>query len=88
LTGLRATVYHTVRKGETLGGIACRYGTSIGKICALNGISRKKILGIGSRLVIRKFHTAEQVSAPDVKTIVDSIEVRNQKSSQADSSGF
>ena len=36
----RKSVYHTIRKGETLGHIATRYKTTITKLCQLNGISR------------------------------------------------
>ena len=45
--------YHRVRKGQTLGHIAGRYGMGINELCRLNGISRKSILRIGQRLRIR-----------------------------------
>ena len=45
--------YHRVRKGQTLGHIAGRYGMGISELCRLNGISRKSILRIGQRLRIR-----------------------------------
>lgn len=54
LTGLRETVFHTIRKGDYLGKIARKYGTSIRSLCALNGISRKSILRIGNRILVRK----------------------------------
>ncbi len=50
---LSAIKFHRVRSGNTLGHIAGKYGTSISKICRLNGISRNKILQIGERLRVR-----------------------------------
>lgn len=46
-------VYYRVKKGDTLGGIARKYGTSVNIICKLNGISSKKVLRIGQRLRVR-----------------------------------
>jgi murein DD-endopeptidase MepM/ murein hydrolase activator NlpD len=54
LTELRKTVYYTVRKGDNLGGIAKRYGTTVNNLCRLNGITAKTILSIGRKLVIRR----------------------------------
>ena len=46
-------VYNTVKKGDTLGAIARKYGTTVNAICKLNGISSKKVLRIGQRLRVR-----------------------------------
>ncbi|MCF0177521.1 MAG: peptidoglycan DD-metalloendopeptidase family protein [Bacteroidales bacterium] len=46
-------IIHTVRSGDTLGRIASKYGTTVSKICSLNGISSKKTLRIGERLIVR-----------------------------------
>jgi murein DD-endopeptidase MepM/ murein hydrolase activator NlpD len=45
--------YHAVRKGDTLSGIARRYGTSVNKLCYLNGIRQNKILQIGEKIRVR-----------------------------------
>lgn len=45
--------YHTVKSGDTLGGIAVKYGTTITKICSLNGISRNKTLRVGQKLRVK-----------------------------------
>lgn len=45
--------YYKVRRGDTLGGIAIRYGTTITRICRLNGIRRNSIIRIGQTLRIR-----------------------------------
>lgn len=49
----RAQQYHTIRRGDTLSGLAVKYHTSIGKICQLNGISKNKTLQVGKRLRVR-----------------------------------
>lgn len=45
--------YHTVRKGDTLYGIAKRYGTSVSKVQAANGI-KGSIIRPGQKLKIPK----------------------------------
>lgn len=47
------TKYHRIRSGDTLSGIARKYGTSVSKICALNGIRPTTILKIGRSLRVR-----------------------------------
>jgi membrane-bound lytic murein transglycosylase D len=48
----RAAVYHTVKSGETLGGIAKRYKTTTQTVMRLNGL-RKSIIIPGQRLVVK-----------------------------------
>lgn len=48
-----AAQYHTIRSGDTLGAIAIRYGTTVSKICQLNGISRNTVLRIGRKLRVK-----------------------------------
>ncbi len=43
---------HTVARGETLGGIAIRYGVRSADIAAANGISNRNLIRIGQRLQI------------------------------------
>ena len=45
--------YCRIRRGDCLSIIARRYGTSISRICRLNGISRRTILRVGRRLRVR-----------------------------------
>ncbi|MDR3011866.1 MAG: peptidoglycan DD-metalloendopeptidase family protein [Chitinispirillales bacterium] len=54
LTVQRQTLVHTVRRGETLGSIARRYGTTVNNLCRLNGITSRTIIRPGQRLVIRR----------------------------------
>lgn len=43
---------HVIRSGETLSGIAKRYGVTVDGIVQANGINRKKPIQVGQRLVI------------------------------------
>lgn len=46
-------VYYTVKKGDNLGKIAKKHGTTVKKICQLNGIRQNKKLQIGQRLRVK-----------------------------------
>ena len=48
-----ARKYHKVRQGDTLSGIAKKYGTTVKKLCALNGIKESKVLQIGMKIRVR-----------------------------------
>lgn len=43
-------VYHRVKSGDTLGAIAVKYGTTVSKLCQLNGITRTTTLKLGRSL--------------------------------------
>ena len=45
--------YHKVRSGDTLSGIAKKYGTTVKALCRLNGIKETKILQIGQKIRVR-----------------------------------
>ncbi len=44
---------HVIRRGDTLGAIARRYGTTVNRICKLNGIRANTTLRLGRRLRIK-----------------------------------
>lgn len=46
-------VYHTVKRGDTLGKIARKYGTTVNNICRLNGIRANKVLRIGQKIRVK-----------------------------------
>ena len=50
--GAQAGRIHVVQRGETLYGIARRYGVSLDAICAANGIADARRIYVGQRLVI------------------------------------
>lgn len=43
-------VYHRIKSGDTLGAIAVKYGTSVRKLCELNGITKTTMLRLGRSL--------------------------------------
>ncbi len=45
-------IYHKVRSGETLGGIAMKYRVSLNSLLRWNGLTKKSIIRPGQRLVI------------------------------------
>ena len=47
-------VTHRVRSGDTLSGIARRYGVTISQLVAWNDISKNSVLRVGQRLVVRR----------------------------------
>lgn len=46
-------VYHKIKSGDTLGAIARKYGTTVRRVCQLNGINEKKLLQIGKSLRVK-----------------------------------
>lgn len=48
-----AMKYHKVRQGDTLSGIAKKYGTSVKALCRLNNIKETKILQIGQKIRVK-----------------------------------
>lgn len=40
-------VYHRIKSGDTLGALAARYGTTVSKLCEMNGISKTTVLKLG-----------------------------------------
>ena len=45
--------YYTVQSGDTLSGIAAKYGTSYQKVAQLNGISNPNVIYVGQRLRVK-----------------------------------
>ena len=45
--------YYTVRRGDTLSGIAVKNGTTITRLCQLNGLRRNSIIRTGQRLRLK-----------------------------------
>ena len=53
VTTARSTAYHKVKRGDTLGSIARRYGVTVSQLTRLNGISTRSILKIGQNLRVK-----------------------------------
>lgn len=47
------SMYYKVKSGDTLSKIAKRHGTTVAKLCKLNGISQNKVLRVGERLRVK-----------------------------------
>ena len=49
-----AMKYHTIKSGDTLSGIAHRYGTTVSKICSLNpGLKATTVLSLGRKIRVK-----------------------------------
>jgi LysM repeat protein len=48
-----AMKYHKIKSGDTLSGIAKKYGTTVKRLCQLNQIKENKVLQIGKKLRVR-----------------------------------
>lgn len=53
LAGASSSVYYTVKAGDTLSGIAQKYGTTYQKIAQMNGIANPNVIGVGQRLRVK-----------------------------------
>ncbi|MDR2917133.1 MAG: peptidoglycan DD-metalloendopeptidase family protein [Tannerella sp.] len=67
-TSENAIAVHRVRKGETLGAIANKYGTSVTELCRLNGISKTSTLSIGQSIRFRAKQVTVEASPNAIKT--------------------
>lgn len=47
-------LYHTIKSGDTLGGLARKYGTTVTKLCKMNGIKSNTVLRIGKKIIVRE----------------------------------
>lgn len=52
-TSASGAKYHTVRSGDNLSQIAAANGTTVDKLCSLNGLSRTSVLQIGQKIRIK-----------------------------------
>jgi len=59
-----ATVFYRVRSGDTLGGIALRYGVSVGALADLNHRALSAPLWVGTRLALPPGTIVAQLEAP------------------------
>ena len=51
--GGSGAVYYTVRSGDTLSGIAAKYGTTYQKIAQMNGIANPNKIYVGQKLRVK-----------------------------------
>jgi murein DD-endopeptidase MepM/ murein hydrolase activator NlpD len=53
IISMKDAAYHKIRPGDTLSGISAKYGTSVARICQLNGMSKNTVLHVGKSLRVR-----------------------------------
>ena len=51
-SAINGSKYHTVKKGETLSGIAKKYGTTVDKLVSANGIKNPNLIYVGQRIKV------------------------------------
>ncbi len=49
----KSAKYYTIKNGDTLGGLAVKYHTSVKQICSINGIKASKTLKLGSKIRVK-----------------------------------
>lgn len=47
-------LYHTIKSGDTLGGLAKKYGTTVTRLCKMNNIKSSTVLRIGRKIIVRE----------------------------------
>ena len=52
-SGASSAQYYTVQSGDTLSGIAAKYGTTYQKVALLNGLSNPNLIYVGQRLRVK-----------------------------------
>ena len=90
-TSADAIAVHRIKKGETLGLVAAKYGTTVAELCKLNGISKTSTLSIGQPIRFRSKQVTVEASpnaikqtTPDTKTEPGSEQKISSKSSVTD----
>jgi len=73
--------YHVVKKGETLGKIAAKYGTSVAHIKSMNHLHSSS-LRVGQKLIVKK-GTTMKVPNPNAKTTQDTTKAIAQNTSDS-----
>ena len=66
-TSADAIAVHRIKKGETLGHVAAKYGTTVAELCKLNGISKTSTLAIGQPIRVRSKQVTVEASPNDIK---------------------
>ena len=63
-------ITYTVTKGDTLSGIAYRYGTTYQKLAEINGILNPNIINVGQKLKIPKTTKAATIEKGDIVKVI------------------
>lgn len=52
-SGSSSAQYYTIKSGDTLSGIASRYGTSVSQLCSWNGIKNANVIYAGQKIRVK-----------------------------------
>jgi LysM repeat protein len=52
-TTTKGSKYHSVKRGDTLNVIARKYGTSVSKLCKINGLRPSSVLRVGQKIRVK-----------------------------------
>jgi membrane-bound lytic murein transglycosylase D len=80
-------VFHVIRKGDTLGSIARRYGSTVDTIQTANGIRNPRALRIGQTLVIPRYPSGSRRPAPEAQRAAQRSTRRPASAKAAESAG-
>jgi membrane-bound lytic murein transglycosylase D len=73
---------HTVRKGDTLSGIALRHGVPVQGIMEMNGLKSARKLRVGQELLIPRPVGSRAVASADQERAVERVAAAEQRSSK------
>lgn len=68
-----AEVVYTVQKGDTLSGIAAKYGTTYQKIAAYNGITNPNLIRVGQKIKIPATSAPESFKKGDKVKVLNAV---------------
>ena len=72
-----ANVTYTVKKGDTLSGIAAKYGTTVSKLASINNIKNVNLIYVGQKLTIFKTNSSGNPDPSDTKPVVPTVNRSN-----------
>ena len=72
-----ANVTYTVKKGDTLSGIAAKYGTTVSKLASINNIKNVNLIYVGQKLTIFKTNSSGSPDPSDTSPVVPTVNRSN-----------
>ena len=72
-----ANVTYTVKAGDTLSGIASKYGTTVDKIARINNIKKVNLIYVGQKLIISKSDGSSTPAVDTSNTTSNAVVIQN-----------
>lgn len=76
------STWYTVKKGDTLSGIASSYNTTVSKIASINNIKNVNLIYVGQKLCIFKSNSSGTTDTNDITPIVQTTNINNKATIQ------